>query len=158
MEKFIPRQITNILDGRRPRLYGSGANVRDWIHVDDHNAAVLRILDAGRDGRTYLIGADGERSNLEVMRMICDLMGVVGTGDDRGFDLVTDRPGHDLRYAIDARGTRDELGWDPRYTDFRAGLEQTIAWYRENRSWWEPVKERVEQRYAQTEKVLEEGA
>ena len=158
VEKFIPRQITNILDGRRPRLYGSGANVRDWIHVDDHNAAVLRVLDAGRDGRTYLIGADGERSNLEVMRMICDLMGVVGTGDDPGFDHVTDRPGHDLRYAIDARGTRDELGWVPRYTDFRAGLEQTIAWYRENRSWWEPVKERVEQKYAQTEKVLEEGA
>jgi dTDP-glucose 4,6-dehydratase len=153
VEKFIPRQITNILDGRRPRLYGSGANVRDWIHVDDHNAAVLRILDQGETGRTYLVGADGERSNLEVMRMICELMDV-GTAGDPGFDHVTDRPGHDLRYAIDDTATREELGWEPRFTDFRAGLRQTIDWYREHRDWWEPVKERVEAKYAETERVL----
>ena len=154
VEKFIPRQITNILDGRRPRLYGSGAHVRDWIHVDDHNSAVLRILEAGEPGRTYLIGADGERSNLEVMRMICELMGVSGAGGDPGFDHVTDRPGHDLRYAIDASATRAELGWEPQHTDFREGLRQTIEWYAAHRNWWEPVKERVEATYARTEKIL----
>ncbi|MEV8223586.1 dTDP-glucose 4,6-dehydratase [Dietzia maris] len=166
VEKFIPRQITNILDGRRPRLYGSGANVRDWIHVDDHNAAVLRILAAGEPGRTYLIGADGEHSNLQVMQMICELMGVAGgvggngagTGGDPGFDHVTDRPGHDLRYAIDATATRQELGWEPRHTDLREGLRQTIEWYATHRDWWEPVKERVEAKYARTEHVLDPGA
>ena len=154
VEKFIPRQITNILDGRRPRLYGSGANVRDWIHVDDHNSAVLKILTAGELGRTYLIGADGEHSNLAVMTAICELMGVTGSGGDPGFDHVTDRPGHDLRYAIDATATREELGWEPRHTDLREGLQQTIDWYAANRDWWEPVKERVEARYARTERVL----
>ncbi|WP_271799437.1 dTDP-glucose 4,6-dehydratase [Dietzia maris] len=166
VEKFIPRQITNILDGRRPRLYGSGANVRDWIHVDDHNAAVLRILAAGEPGRTYLIGADGEHSNLQVMQMLCELMGVAGgvggngagTGGDPGFDHVTDRPGHDLRYAIDATATRQELGWEPRHTDLREGLRQTIEWYATHRDWWEPVKERVEAKYARTEHVLDPGA
>ncbi|KAA0918998.1 dTDP-glucose 4,6-dehydratase [Dietzia sp. ANT_WB102] len=148
VEKFIPRQITTILTGGRPRLYGSGANVRDWIHVDDHNAAVLAILDRGEPGRTYLIGADGERSNLDVMQLLCELM------DHDGFDHVTDRPGHDLRYAIDATATRDELGWRPQHTDLREGLRQTIDWYRENRAWWEPVKERVEAQYARTERVL----
>lgn len=154
VEKFIPRQITNILTGQRPRLYGSGANVRDWIHVDDHNAAVLRILADGTSGRTYLIGADGEHSNLEVMRTICELMGVAGTDGDPGFDHVTDRPGHDLRYAIDASVTREELGWAPEHTDLHAGLQQTIDWYTANRDWWEPVKARVEAKYAQTETVL----
>lgn len=153
VEKFIPRQITNILDGRRPRLYGTGANVRDWIHVDDHNSAVLRILADGQLGRTYLIGADGECSNLEVMRMLCELMGVAGSAGDPGFDHVTDRPGHDLRYAIDASVTREELGWEPVHTDLRAGLQQTIDWYTANRDWWEPVKARVEERYASTERV-----
>ena len=148
VEKFIPRQITTILTGGRPRLYGSGANVRDWIHVDDHNAAVLAILDRGEPGRTYLIGADGERSNLDVMQLLCELM------DHDGFDHVTDRPGHDLRYAIDATATREELGWRPQHTDLREGLRQTIDWYRENRAWWEPVKERVEAQYAQTERIL----
>lgn len=150
VEKFIPRQITNILDGRRPCLYGSGANVRDWIHVDDHTSAVWAILDRGEPGRTYLIGADGERSNLEVMREICRSMGV---GPD-GFDHVTDRAGHDLRYAIDASRTREELGWAPLLTDLQEGLQHTIDWYRDYRDWWEPVKERVEARYAETERVL----
>lgn len=154
IEKFIPRQITNLLTGQRPRLYGSGANVRDWIHVDDHNSAVLRILARGELGRTYLVGADGEHSNLQVMQMICELMGATATDGDPGFDHVTDRPGHDLRYAIDATATREELGWEPQHTNLRDGLARTIEWYRENRDWWEPVKESVEAKYARTEKVL----
>lgn len=154
IEKFIPRQITNLLTGQRPRLYGSGANVRDWIHVDDHNSAVLRILARGELGRTYLVGADGEHSNLQVMQMICELMGATATDGDPGFDHVTDRPGHDLRYAIDATATREELGWEPQHTDLWDGLRRTIEWYRENRDWWEPVKESVEAKYARTEKVL----
>ena len=109
VEKFIPRQITNVLTGRRPKLYGSGANVRDWIHVDDHNSAVWRILEDGEIGRTYLIGAEGERDNLSVMRTLLALMG----RDPDDFDHVTDRVGHDLRYAIDPSALHDELGWGP---------------------------------------------
>ncbi|MCG7593016.1 dTDP-glucose 4,6-dehydratase [Mycobacterium sp. PSTR-4-N] len=143
VEKFIPRQITNILTGRRPRLYGAGANVRDWIHVEDHNSAVWRILTDGEIGRTYLIGANGERDNLTVLRTILRLM---DRADD-DFDHVTDRAGHDLRYAIDPGPLRDELGWAPRHTDFEAGLRETIAWYRDNESWWAPLKDAVEARY-----------
>lgn len=143
VEKFIPRQITNILTGRRPKLYGSGANVRDWIHVEDHNSAVWRILTHGTIGRTYLIGADGERDNLSVMQTILRLMD--RSPDD--FDHVADRAGHDLRYAIDATPLRDELGWQPEHTDFEAGLRNTIAWYRDNESWWGPLKDAVEATY-----------
>ncbi|MEH3141707.1 MAG: dTDP-glucose 4,6-dehydratase [Mycobacterium kyogaense] len=143
VEKFIPRQITNILTGRRPRLYGAGANVRDWIHVEDHNSAVWRILTDGDIGRTYLIGANGERDNLTVLRTILRLMD--RAPDD--FDHVVDRAGHDLRYAIDPGPLRDELGWAPRHTDFEEGLRETIAWYRDNESWWAPLKDAVEARY-----------
>jgi dTDP-glucose 4,6-dehydratase len=144
VEKFIPRQITNVLTGRRPRLYGAGANVRDWIHVHDHNSAVWRILQDGRIGRTYLIGAEGERDNLSVMRTILTLMG----RDPDDFDHVVDRVGHDLRYAIDPSELTDELGWRPERTDFDEGLLATIAWYRDNESWWGPLKEAVEGTYA----------
>ncbi|WP_182359049.1 dTDP-glucose 4,6-dehydratase [Tomitella gaofuii] len=143
IEKFIPRQITNVLTGRRPKLYGAGRNVRDWIHVDDHNAAVWRILEAGENGRTYLIGADGERSNLQVLQSILRLM---GRAPDE-FDHVSDRPGHDLRYAIDAGPLRRELGWRPHYADMEAGLADTVDWYRDNRSWWAGAKDVVEDRY-----------
>lgn len=144
VEKFIPRQITNILTGRRPRLYGAGANVRDWIHVDDHNSAVWRIIEAGTIGRTYLIGADGERDNLTVLHTILELMGK--SSDD--FDHVTDRAGHDLRYAIDPTPLRDELGWKPTHSDFTGGLAATIDWYRRNEEWWRPIKDNVESQYA----------
>ncbi|MFT9533443.1 dTDP-glucose 4,6-dehydratase [Mycobacteroides abscessus] len=144
VEKFIPRQITNILTGRRPRLYGAGANVRDWIHVDDHNSAVWRIIEAGTIGRTYLIGADGERDNLSVLHTILELMGK--SSDD--FDHVTDRAGHDLRYAIDPTPLRDELGWKPTHSDFTGGLAATIDWYRRNEEWWRPIKDNVESQYA----------
>ncbi|MDO3335663.1 dTDP-glucose 4,6-dehydratase [Mycobacteroides abscessus] len=144
VEKFIPRQITNILTGRRPRLYGAGANVRDWIHVDDHNSAVWRIIEAGTIGRTYLIGADGERDNLSVLHTILELMGK--SPDD--FDHVTDRAGHDLRYAIDPTPLRDELGWKPTHSDFTGGLAATIDWYRRNEDWWRHIKDNVESQYA----------
>src|SRR3954470_21122871 len=114
VEKFIPRQITNVLSGRRPKLYGKGANVRDWIHVEDHNDAVMAILEDGVIGRTYLIGADGERDNLSVMRAVLRAMG----RDADDFDFVPDRAGHDVRYAIDPSVLRDELGWTPKHTDF----------------------------------------
>ena len=141
IEKFIPRQITNLLTGRPAKLYGTGEQVRDWIHVDDHNDAVLAILERGRIGETYNIGANGEHSNKDVIELICELMG--GT-----YEHVADRPGHDQRYAMDATKLTKELGWRPRYTDLREGLEQTIAWYRENEAWWRDAKDAVEQGYA----------
>src|SRR5690606_4646552 len=146
VEKSIPRQVTNLIDGVRPLLYGAGLNVRDWIHVEDHNSAVWRIVEEGRVGETYLIGADGEASNLEVVRTLLEIFG----RDPDDFDHVADRPGHDLRYAIDASRLRTELGWTPRYTDFREGLEATVAWYREHESWWRPAKAATEARYART--------
>ncbi|NLU83582.1 dTDP-glucose 4,6-dehydratase [Rhodococcus sp. HNM0569] len=152
VEKFIPRQITNLIDGHRPRLYGGGRNVRDWIHVDDHNRAVWTIVDKGELGRTYLIGADGEKNNREVVETLLEIF-----GRDRGdLDFVTDRPGHDLRYAIDATPLRTELGWEPRYRDFRAGLEATVRWYRDHEAWWRPHKDAVEAKYAQVERVTGE--
>ena len=144
VEKFIPRQITNLIDGIRPRLYGKGENVRDWIHADDHSSAVLTILEKGRIGETYLIGADGEKSNKEVVELILQQMG--RAADD--YDHVTDRPGHDLRYAIDSRKLRDELGWTPAYRDFEAGLAATIDWYRANEDWWRGQKAETEAKYA----------
>lgn len=144
VEKFIPRQITNILDGARPRLYGDGRNVRDWIHTEDHSSAVWAILTRGRIGETYLIGADGERSNIDVLRAILEAMGK----DPDDFDWVRDRPGHDRRYAIDPTKLRTELGWEPRRTDFAEGLERTIEWYRDNEAWWRPAKAATEAKYA----------
>ncbi len=143
VEKFIPRQITNVLRGERPKLYGTGTNVRDWIHTEDHSAAVLTILERGRIGETYLIGADGERSNREVIELILTELGQ----PTDAYDHVTDRAGHDLRYAIDSSKLRTELGWMPRYSDFASGLSDTIAWYRENESWWGPQKDTTEARY-----------
>jgi dTDP-glucose 4,6-dehydratase len=144
IEKFIPRMITNRLRGVRPRLYGDGLNVRDWIHVHDHNTAVWDILTKGRIGETYLIGADGETSNREVVEVLNELMGY--PADD--FDHVADRAGHDRRYAIDATKLREELGWRPRFTDFRSGLQHTIDWYTTHESWWAPLKAQVEATYA----------
>lgn len=145
VEKFIPRQITNIMEGRRPRLYGSGRNVRDWIHVDDHSSAIWAILTRGTPGNTYLVGSDGERSNLEVVQALLRLM-------DRpidAFDVVEDRPGHDLRYGIDASRIRRDLCWEPRLADFDAGLSQTIAWYRDHARDWRAQKAESEARYAE---------
>jgi len=144
VEKFIPRQITNIATGVRPKVYGAGRNVRDWIHVDDHNDAVVAILEQGRAGETYLIGADGEADNL---RVVGTLLRIMGRPDD-WFDLVPDRPGHDLRYAIDSSKLRAETGWEPRYADLDSGLEATVAWYLDHEAWWREAKAATEQTYA----------
>lgn len=143
IEKFIPRQITNILCGIRPKLYGDGRNVRDWIHTEDHSSAVWAILTQGRIGETYLIGADGERSNIDVLRAILAAMGK----DADDFDWVKDRPGHDRRYAIDSTKLRRELGWSPKHTNFDEGLARTIQWYTDNPSWWQDAKEATEAKY-----------
>ncbi|MCW2766217.1 MAG: rfbB [Nocardioides sp.] len=144
IEKFIPRQITNVIDGDRPKVYGDGLNVRDWIHADDHSAAVWAILQRGRIGETYLIGADGERNNLQVVKAI---LAHFGLGEDH-IDFVTDRAGHDRRYAIESGKLRAELGWLPRYADFEAGLAATIDWYVEHEDWWRPHKRATEAAYA----------
>ena len=143
VEKFIPRQITNVIDGIRPKLYGAGENVRDWIHANDHSSAVLTIIEKGEIGETYLIGADGEKNNKEVVELILKHMDQPADA----YDQVIDRPGHDLRYAIDSTRLRTELGWEPRFSDFESGIEATIAWYRENEAWWRPQKAGTEARY-----------
>lgn len=146
IEKFIPRQITNILSGIRPKLYGSGKNVRDWIHTNDHSRAVWTILTQGKIGETYLIGADGEKNNKDVLELILKLMGQPANA----YDQVKDRPGHDMRYAIDSTKLRQELGWKPEFTDFEKGLQHTIDWYREHENWWKAEKAEVEAKYAKT--------
>jgi dTDP-glucose 4,6-dehydratase len=144
VEKFIPRQVTEVLEGRRPRVYGNGLQVRDWIHVDDHSSALLTILERGRIGETYLVGADGERTNLDVVRSLLRLM----DRPDDDYELVADRAGHDQRYAIESGKLRLELGWKPRYDVFEDGLAQTIEWYRSHSDWWAPHKAATEAAYA----------
>jgi len=144
VEKFIPRQITNLIDGVHPKLYGAGQNVRDWIHVRDHNRAVWAIIDKGRIGETYLIGADGEMDNRHVVEMILELMGF--SPDD--YEHVNDRPGHDMRYAIDSSKLRAETGWTPQFTNFRDGMADTIDWYKQHEAWWRPQKAATEAKYS----------
>lgn len=144
VEKFIPRQITEVIDGRKPRVYGDGLNVRDWIHTEDHSSAVLAILERGKIGETYLIGADGERNNLEVVQAILRHFG--RSEDD--IEFVRDRAGHDRRYAIESGKLRNQLGWQPQYGNFDTGLGATIDWYVANEAWWRPHKDGVEAAYA----------
>lgn len=145
IEKMIPRQITNILSDIKPKLYGTGEQVRDWIHVDDHNSAVHTILDKGRAGELYLIGANGEQNNKYIIDTLLELMGKPSDW----YEHVNDRPGHDQRYAIDATKLREELGWEPKYTNLREGLQATIDWYKENEEWWKAEKAKVEAAYAE---------
>jgi dTDP-glucose 4,6-dehydratase len=126
-EKLIPRMIKLIAIGAKPQLYGNGANVRDWIHVDDHNDGVWAILDKGVVGQTYLLGADNQRTNLDVVRAILELMGK----PEDFIEFIKDRPGHDLRYAIDASETEAELGWYPKHGNFEEKLAETIEFYLE---------------------------
>lgn len=144
VEKFIPRQITNILSGIQPKLYGNGQNVRDWIHADDHSNAVWTILTKGEIGETYLISAEGEKNNREVLALILELMNQPQTN----YEIVRDRAGHDLRYAIDSEKLRKKLGWKPKYTDFKVGLQNTIDWYQEHADWWQRQKAGVEANYS----------
>jgi dTDP-glucose 4,6-dehydratase len=144
VEKFIPRQITGILQGVKPKLYGTGENVRDWIHVDDHNDAVVAIIEQGRIGQTYLIGADGEQNNREIIRILLEVLDKPADW----FEHVNDRPGHDMRYAIDSSKLRAETDWRPQYADLHDGLRQTVEWYRANEAWWLPQKDATEAAYA----------
>ncbi|NTW61175.1 dTDP-glucose 4,6-dehydratase [Candidatus Saccharibacteria bacterium] len=144
IEKFIPRQITNILSGLTPKLYGTGEQVRDWIHVDDHNSAVHSILDKGKSGELYLIGANGEQNNKYIVETILELMG----RDKNAYEHVNDRPGHDQRYAIDSTKLRIQLGWEPNFTNLREGLKATIDWYTNNEDWWKNEKAKIEAAYA----------
>ena len=150
IEKFIPRQITNILSDIKPKLYGNGKNVRDWIHTNDHSSAVWTILNDGKIGETYLIGANGEKNNKEVLEIILKEMHM----PNDFYDHVTDRAGHDLRYAIDSTKLYKELNWKPKYTNFEEGLRQTIQWYIDNQEWWEHEKDEVEANYAKTQKII----
>jgi dTDP-glucose 4,6-dehydratase len=126
-EKFIPRTILLAASGIKPKVYGNGANVRDWIHVDDHNDGVWAVIEKGRLGETYLLGANGERTNLQVVRAILRELDL----PEDFIEFVGDRPGHDLRYAIDASKAREELGWEPKYKSFEEGLKPVVAHYAE---------------------------
>jgi dTDP-glucose 4,6-dehydratase len=147
-EKLIPLTILNALAGRPLPLYGDGRQVRDWLHVDDHVRALTLILKNGRPGRTYNVGAENERPNIEVVERICDLLDSEAPLDAPRRELIAfvlDRPGHDRRYAIDASRLRGELGWAPRQ-DFEQGLKQTVRWYLDNQGWWEPLREHAGKR------------
>ena len=124
-EKFIPRMIDLISKGLKPEIYGNGANVRDWIHVDDHNEGVWAVLERGKIGQTYLLGADNQRSNLQVVKALLEIMGK----DEDFMSFISDRPGHDLRYAIDASATEIELRWKPKLGNFEQKLEETVSHY-----------------------------
>lgn len=130
-EKFIPRQITNILNNKKPTLYGNGLNVRDWIHVEDHSQAVDLIIDNGRIGETYLIGINNEFNNITVLKQILKEM----NKEEDYFDFVEDRKGHDLKYSINPTKLNTELNFKPKHTDFNKGLKEIIDWYRKNKNW-----------------------
>ena len=134
-EKLIPLFITNLIDGKKVPVYGQGSNVRDWIHVRDHNRGVDMILKKGRIGETYCLGGASERTNLQITHKILELMGL---GEEM-IEYVSDRPGHDLRYAIDFSKAKAELGWEPEIS-FESGLAETVAWYRDNEAWWRKLK------------------
>ncbi|WP_417808814.1 dTDP-glucose 4,6-dehydratase [Thioclava sp.] len=140
-EKLIPVIILNALEGKPLPVYGDGLNVRDWLYVEDHADALLLVLEKGTIGRSYNIGGENERSNLELVRTICDILDRLRPGAAPYADLISfvkDRPGHDARYAIDPTRIREELGWRPSVT-VEEGLERTVCWYLENEDWWRPM-------------------
>lgn len=143
-EKLIPVTILNALAGKDIPVYGKGENVRDWLYVEDHAAALLAVLRKGQVGRSYNVGGDSEARNIDIVRMICAILDVkrpkAAPHADR-IAFVTDRPGHDLRYAIDATRIREELGWMPSVT-LQEGLERTVQWYIDNEAWWRPLQNR----------------
>ncbi|MBX3581231.1 MAG: dTDP-glucose 4,6-dehydratase [Rhizobiaceae bacterium] len=143
-EKLIPLTILNALSGRQIPVYGAGANVRDWLYVDDHAKALELVAMKGVPGESYNVGGNSEHTNLHVVEVICSLLDKVRPRTSgRYADLITfvaDRPGHDRRYAIDATKIRSDLGWQPSET-FESGLEKTIRWYLDNEWWWQPIRE-----------------
>ena len=144
-EKLIPLVILNCLDGKALPVYGKGANVRDWLYVEDHARALLAVNENGRDGETYNVGGHNERTNLEVVRAVCGILDELrprkaGKYEDL-IEFVADRPGHDLRYAIDPSKLAGELGWRPR-EDFESGIRKTVEWYLDNEWWWRPIREK----------------
>ncbi len=143
-EKLIPLLTIKASRGERLPVYGEGRNVRDWLQVDDHVAGLVLAATDGVAGRSYNIGGGGERSNLEVVHAICDVVDErLGTKGRRDLiDFVTDRPGHDLRYAIDSTRIRSELGWEPQHS-LDEGLRLTVSWYLDNEDWWGPLMERT---------------
>ena len=146
-EKLIPLTTINALEGLELPVYGSGEQVRDWLYVEDHARALWTALTRGRPGAVYNVGGRAERTNIDVVRAICDLVDELRPSGTTRRDLirfVTDRPGHDARYALDPGRLERDLGWRPRQ-DFESGLRKTVAWYLENPDWWEPIRA---QRYA----------
>ncbi len=146
-EKLVPLTIINGLEGMQLPVYGTGGNVRDWLYVEDHARALLTVVSAGRVGETYCIGSRSERTNLDVVKSICALLDELAPSKAIGsrealITFVTDRPGHDLRYAIDPTRICTELAWEPRET-FESGLRKSVEWYLANRSWWQPIREGV---------------
>jgi dTDP-glucose 4,6-dehydratase len=136
-EKLIPLFITNLLEGKKVPLYGTGKNVRDWLHVDDHCRGIYQVLMNGRSGEVYNIGGGRELTNLEITALILDAMGA----DESSIEYVEDRKGHDLRYSVDWNKINRELGYEP-HVKFEDGLRDTIEWYRDNQAWWKPLKNR----------------
>lgn len=135
-EKVIPLFVTNLLEARKVPVYGDGRNVRDWIHVDDHCEAILAVLERGRSGEIYNIGGSNEQSNLDLAQAILNIMEV----QSDMIDQVSDRLGHDLRYAIDASKIQTELGWTPSRSSWPSALERTVRWYIDNEAWWRQIK------------------
>jgi dTDP-glucose 4,6-dehydratase len=138
-EKLIPLAVTNLIQGKKIPVYGKGLNIRDWLHVEDHCRGILLALEKGEAGRVYNIGGNNEWKNIDIAK---ELVKIMGMGEDK-IEFVTDRLGHDLRYAIDATRIHKELGWEPKYT-FGTGLPETVKWYKENESWWKPLKNRLQ--------------
>jgi dTDP-glucose 4,6-dehydratase len=137
-EKLIPLFITNLIEGKKVPVYGQGLNVRDWIHVDDHNEAVDLIIHKGKIGETYCIGGNAEMQNIQITRSILSEF----NHNEEMMEFVQDRKGHDFRYAIDFSKINKELGWTPKH-DFQQGLKETIQWYKDNEQWWRPLKEKI---------------
>ncbi|MFC3695198.1 dTDP-glucose 4,6-dehydratase [Chenggangzhangella methanolivorans] len=140
-EKLIPLMILRGLSGEDLPVYGQGSNIRDWLYVEDHARALTVVLERGVPGQTYAIGGNNERKNLDVVETVCELLDKLAPGPTKRRDqirFVTDRPGHDQRYAIDASKIKRELGWEPQET-FESGIEKTVRWYLDNRAWWEPL-------------------
>ncbi|MEK7598587.1 MAG: dTDP-glucose 4,6-dehydratase [Patescibacteria group bacterium] len=134
-EKLIPLFVTNLLEGKKVPLYGDGLNVRDWLYVEDHCAAIDLIIHSGKIGETYCIGGNAEKTNKEITYKILELMGK----GESSIEFVKDRPGHDKRYAIDFSKIKRELGWNPKVS-FEEGIEKTIEWYENNEAWWKNIK------------------